>query len=387
MDERFITDDGIEISLVNPTHTEQFSKASGQHETFDHECFDFKNLKPLQNFSLRWNRTIRFLIQGSATFRFFLAVAALVVTVSQVSSVFPYDDIDDIGRGAFDALSQTVRYMPVPFLFIYTLQFNSAYAEMVYYKYLNHGAIIDFPSTNNPKVLLRDWRPRLFVVYYVVYFLFSATVFFLFSATFGQFLVYFSAMSNVLAYWYEKQGLEARLISLSEFVQSFPDAQGEYNNMDKHALGLASTALLNMTLLEGNHAPYDSYWRRSHFKDLFNRSSSVRMLIGYAFRLLILISIAMVVLYAYFALSSTTKASWGDVLNPCVRSCVFDEALQYNDPKKCSGCLCRCLRLMGKQLCDCATLFNVANCSRTTEGAWTNASMPFCACASKEVSC
>lgn len=385
MDERFITDDGIEVALVNPRHTEQFAKLSGQHETFDYECFDFRNLKPMEHFSLRWNRSIRFLIQASATFRFFLAVAALVVIVSQVSSVFPYDDVDELGRGVFMGLSQAIRYMPVPFLLVYMLQFNNAYAEMVYYKYLVRGALIDFPSSGSVRIILRQWIPLLFVLYFTAYLVFSIIVLLMFKVSFAQFLVYISAMSNVLVYWYQNQGLESRLLSLSEFIQSFPDSTGEYNNMDKHALGLASAALANMTLLEGNHTPYDSFWRRSYFKDVYSTAAK-RTLIATGFRAAIAAAVVMVVLYAFFSLSSTAKASWQDLVNPCVTACVYEDTLNYQNSSRCSGCLCRCLRNLGKQLCDCATLFAVSNCSRTTPGAWTE-SAPFCSCAAKEVAC
>ena len=325
------------------------------------------------------------MIQASATFRFFLSVAALVVTVSQVSSVFPYDDIDNIGKDLFTGLSQAVRYMPVPFLLVYMLQFNNAYAEMVYYQYLVNGAMIDFPSSGSPRILFRQMVPLVFVVYFMVYLIFSMAVLLLFRVSFAQFLVYISALTNILAYWYHNQGLEARLMSLSEFIQSFPDSTGEYNNMDKHSLGLASAALANMTLLEGNHTPYDSYWRRSYFKGVFTTTAK-RTVVATGFRLAIAASIVMVVLYAFYSLSSTAKASWAEVINPCVSACVYDDALQYRNASRCSGCLCRCLRNLGKQLCDCTTLFVVANCSATTPGAWSG-SAPFCGCTSKEVAC
>lgn len=371
MEEKFITDDGTELIVTSNRHRSQSTttKLIGGREVFDHDNFDFHALRPVDNLMLRWNKVVRLGVQIMSTLRFVLSVASITIICNQVSSRFSQDLIDQLGSTTFLALSYFAQFAGIPFITLILYQFNNFFAEMVYYKYLRQGAIIDFPNTTSKAFLCSNKTAILFVVCFTSYSLFILAVLLVLRATLGEFLLALSAMVGVSVFWYQQQGIEDKLISLTEYIQSFPDETGQYDNIDRTSLAAASKALQTMTLLEGRKPCYHDYWRSSYFKSIF-AETKIRIGMGFAVRSFVLFAILLVMLYVFVITTSHNSSSWATAVNPCVKMCVFDDALQYHVAEKCSRCLCGCLKElnMASGLCTCTTRFVTPNCTLQTMG-------------------
>jgi hypothetical protein len=375
MEERFIADDGTEVVLLPKQRGDSLRRLVGSTEVHDHDCFDFNTLKPIPDLALRWDRAGRVSRQFFSTARFFLSIASLTITTNRAAASVSQTDIDKMGPNVFLVLSYIIQFAPVPFIVIVMLQFNNNFAETIYYKYLTYGAIIDFPETLDRPYLCSHWLPMAFSIPFGVYGLFTICVLIYFKASFSVFVIVLSSLAGMVSYWYAQQGIEDKLISLTEFIQSFPDETGEYGNIDKVNMGTAAESLKSLKLLEGRVPSYDDYWRRSYFKAIFADTKS-RIGVNLGARTLVCVAIAAVVIYALLLLSLNDSASWNSTVNPCVSSCVFDDSLGYNNVAKCGGCVCRCLEQFYIRNCDCGNRLTVPNCTVATAGVATNV----CAC-------
>lgn len=362
MEERFISDDGTEITLLPKQRGDSLRRLVGSTEVHDHDCFDFNTLKAIPNLSLRWNRAGRVSRQFFSTARYFLSIASLTIITNRAAASVPQGDIDKMGAQVFLALSYIIQFAPVPFIIVVLLQFNNMFAETVYYKYLSYGAIIDFPETLDRPYLCSNFTPMAFSVPFCTYAIFTVCVLIYFQASFSVFVVAFSSLAGMMSYWYAQQGIEDKLISLSEFIQSFPDETGNYGNIDRVNMGTAAEALRDLKLLEGRVASYNDYWRRSYFKSIFAETKA-RVGLSVGVKALLFIVIAGLVVYALFLLSLRDDAAWQSTVNPCIASCVFDEALGYNNAARCEGCVCRCLEQFYIRNCDCTSRLTVQNCT------------------------
>ncbi|CUG63472.1 transmembrane protein, putative [Bodo saltans] len=377
MEERFIADDGTEVVLLPKQRVDSLRRLVGSTEVHDHDCFDFNTLKPIPDLSLRWNRAGRVSRQFFSTARYFLSIASLTITTNRAASSVSQSDIDKMGPNVFLTLSYIIQFAPVPFIVVVMQQFNNIFAETVYYKYLTNGAIIDFPETLDRPYLCSHWLPMAFSIPFGIYGLFTICVLIYFKASFSVFVIVISSLAGMLSYWYSQQGIEDKLISLTEFIQSFPDETGEYGNIDKVNMGSAADSLKSLKLLEGRVPSYDDYWRRSYFKSIF-ADTKARVGVNVGMRTLICVGIAAVVIYALLLLSLDDNASWQTTVNPCIASCVYDDSIGYNNVARCSGCVCRCLEQFYIRNCDCANRLTVANCSASAVGVASN----LCACSS-----
>lgn len=360
MEANFITEDGVEVTMLPRMMTQQ--RLGGAHEVFDHDCFDFDILQPVANMQLRWNRTVRVGKTIFFTIRFFLSVSSLVIAANQVSSSASTSTIDSMGTTGFKIVSYCLQFFPALFLFVMLLQFNSYFSELVYYRYLERGAIVDFPETADQAYLFSHRLPVLFLVVFGGFTIFCITMLIIFSASLSNFVLVVTALLGVSTHWYSQQAVEDKLISLSEFIQSFPDADGAYGNIDRISLAAASDCLRSLTLLEGRLPSYDSYWRRSYFKSIFAETRT-RVIISLGLRIVVLLVVGALVVYVYFVLTIQNVSVWEGRINPCVEACAFDDTLKFIAAPRCSNCLCRCLSAFQVKSCDCTRLFSVSNCS------------------------
>lgn len=366
MEEHFLTDDGSEIVMLPRERSQTVQRLAGAHEIFDHDTFDFHILKPVPDLALRWNRTLRLSRNFFATLRFFFAVASLTILVNQAAAGVSQDRIESLGDTTFRALAYVAQFFPVPFLFIVTQQFNNFFAELVYYKYLSYGAIIDFPASADKTYLTSRWQPMMFVVCFTAYCIFVCVVLIIFEASISIFVVVSSSLMAILSHWYSQQTIEDKLISLSEYIQSFPDETGGYDNIDRCSLGNASVALKNLKLLEGRQPSYHRYWRNSYFKSVF-AETKVRVGLSFITKFGVVFIVSLVIVYAMFLLTVKDQANWTDLVSPCVSACVVDDTQSYQVAARCNGCLCRCLKELGLRMCGCTQNLVVGNCSSSTE--------------------
>jgi hypothetical protein len=379
--ETVLLDNGDEIVFTGCAHEHSELSRSVTHQSlrgkFLHRCFDPQMLSPVPRLKIPWNLFSRVVGMILSAGQLCLYVLTTVIIASYTINAAPESVQLSIGNTAFLALSYTVQYMPVPLLLLSALQFNNAFAEAGYYQYLVGGALIDFPEVAKVAYLVSHPAPMAFIIYTAIYGLLTIVVFILVKVTFSNFVVWVTAMFGILGYWLHQQTIAHHLISLLDFVGSFPGENGEYRQVDRAALDAASDALRRMTLIETGAPSYTSYWRRAYFKS-HAATGNRRVGVSVAVRIGIMVLVGSIIIYALFTLSVEQPNLWNVNINPCVEVCAYDGALGYIAPGNCNDCLCRCLSAMNQNLCNCVKYFAVGNCT---------VSSSVCFCADESVAC
>lgn len=325
---------------------------------FDHDKFDFSNLSTMEN--IKDFKTERGYIMDVLlnTWVLFNAVTTLMVIVTSFKrNVDPYR-VQEFGEFKFDVIVKFLTYLPLLFLVVVVLMFNNSYSERVYYMYLAKNGIIDYPASNAPMSILKQWRSYLFFLPWIIYFAFGLIVMLKFNAAGGTI---FSFLNNlvvgIMLFWYRQQAIESKLISLSDFIQSFQDSQGVYGNIDEVSLKRAANFLESITLCDSREPSFSDYMRLFFWRE--KSYSSVSMCCHHFFVWVIIGSLSGAAV-AYFLTMQhfEVQGIYDRQITPCVSSTqsAFASMNAANSTaQQCGFAVCTCLRNLGL-LADAAIL-------------------------------
>eukprot|EP00760_Papus_ankaliazontas_P004960 PhM_4_TR12300/c1_g1_i1/m.76786 len=157
-------------------------------------------------------------------------------------------------------------YSPLIFFLLYFPLANTAFSEVMYYKFLAHGALVDFPDTGTPLYWYRDVRPMMFLFVFLLYVGYLLYYFGNYGAVWTTYMTFFSNLVvGIFLTWFRMQSIEYRLVSLSDYVQSFQGDEGEYGDIDKVSMTRALRTLNKITRLECVFPSYDRFMMSRFF--------------------------------------------------------------------------------------------------------------------------
>jgi hypothetical protein len=250
----------------------------------------------------------------------------------------------DYGEDNFRAFMGFITYFPLGAFLLAVLLFNNYYSEMTFYMYLKRGCVIDFPASAAVKQLFTSALPLIFIVMTLVYVIICIFAFIKFKATVGVIFIFFNNVCvGIGMSWYRQQSIEGRFVSISNFIQSFPDRDGEYGNMDEQSLHHAATYLKSVTLTEAEQPSYNGYMRQFYWS---NKNYPTWQRIFHHLMLFIIIGVMAGACVAYFVVlrGLDLKSVWQNEISPCINVCAatFANVTTLSGPR-CSDCVCRCL--------------------------------------------
>jgi hypothetical protein len=217
-------------------------------------------------------------------------------------------------------------YAPVGYLFMYYLVFNNYYSEKVYNIYLKRNAIISYPSSGKWEYWVKTPRPLVFVIYTLTY---LAFMMWFFGSTGADFNTYYVFISNILVqiflFWVSQQTVESRFVSVSNYIASFKNKDGEREGMDEVNLKKSTSSLASAVLVRTTKAAYTSnmaVWYWQHEKDY---SKTIRYLIRLLWLGIIIGVIAIAISLFQADILKSTEKMWRDTVNPCLAVCRDDD--------------------------------------------------------------
>ena len=318
-------------------------------ETVDHDKFDIATLQDidrLEDMKNPWAMRVELLV---AVFILFNGITTIMIILTNFRRAVNPSDRDAFGRDKFDKLVTFIEYFPLFFFVNILLLFNNFFSEKTFYMYLKRGAIIDFPESGGIKYLLTSPIPLLYLLVTVLYGGVTVVTLLKFKASLGVLIIFVNNLVvGVLMTWYRQQSIEAKFVSLSVFIQSFPDRKDEYGNMDEQSLNSATKFLQNLTLTEARSPSWGGYMRNFYWKQ--QNVSGVAMVCAHLFVWAIMLALAGVSV-AYFVIVSRqdVETRWKQEVAPCVNSCVAGLTNMTSSgfattPERCQFCVCSCLK-------------------------------------------
>jgi hypothetical protein len=319
-----------------------------KREVYDHDKFDLDCLQPiqgLQEIKGSWKFKMETVV---GTWILFNAVTTIMIILTNFQRGVEMKHRQEFGVAAFNALTGFIIYFPLCYFTLVLLIFNNGFSEMSFYMYLKRGAIIDFPMSSNFKQLLTSVLPMLFIVPTLCYAVITIFTMFRFGGSAGAMAIFLNNLAIGVGYsWYRQQSIEWKFVSLSDFIQAFPDREEKYGNMDEQSLHSAARFLEQATLTESGHNSWtgymrDFYWRQKNF-------GPKEKLFHHVFSYALVLTLAGISL-AYFLVLGRydIKSIFINELNPCLHSCVdnIQNTSLYGNATACVGCMCRCMHYM-----------------------------------------
>ena len=293
---------------------------SGMREVYKHKNFDIDLLKPIPSanpFKKTWLMKLEVGIQTAVLFN---SITTIMVFVGQFIYRVPDEQADAYGKDLFKFLQWSVIITPVVFFTMLVLMVNNYYSQATFYYYLQRTAIIDFPETAGVKFLLTHPLPIISVIMLLAYLALALYVMTSFDATTGQIVVITLNLIKVAFLWYKQQAVEDKFVTVSQFLQKFPDADGHYDSMDCESLDRATAALSSFTLLKTNAASYHSSMRLRWWKD-----KNYTMKKQYILLLLVFLAVGILagsgLGFFFMTVSQNQQRMWIHNVAPCIRSC------------------------------------------------------------------
>jgi hypothetical protein len=238
---------------------------------------------------------------------------------------------------------------------------NNNYAEQTFYEYLAKGVIIDFPDSGSPRFMITRPRVWIFLVSFVGYVAFAAVVLIKWQASFGTIAI----MANNLVVgiglmWYNHQQIEDKFVSLTTFIQSFPDADGGYDNIDTVSLTSASSFLMDLALAETPEPSYTGLMRRMQWQrsELHCFGKLMRHI---GLTAVIVVLMAVCGLYFFFMDSRLEGSRFNNYVNPCVDVCRRTNA----STATCNYCISSCADAFHLGVGLCSEFLSAETCART----------------------
>ena len=332
-----------------------------QRDVLDFKNFDTDILQTLEGaktFKERWKMQLEVGIQLLALFN---SVTTIMVIISQLVNRVPDEITNEFGNTTFKALKWTLIIVPLVFFLLLIFMVNNYYSQATFYYYIQRGAVIDFPETAAPKFLLTRPTPLVFILALVGFL--SLTIFTTvrFDASTGQIVVIVSnIVIGVALQWYKQQTIEDKFITISQFLQKFPDEEGKFDNMDCHSLDLAAAAMANFTLLKTDGASYGNTMRHRWWKDKNYSTAWMCAIDGFIF-FVIAVMAGIGIGFYFFQVSEQELRRWETEITPCISGCQtgflrasgVDPKMAGNGTAEnatavtsatCPFCICQCLR-------------------------------------------
>jgi hypothetical protein len=324
------------------------SASLAKRETALHRNFDIDTLQDidgLQDMKASWQFRWETILGCWVMFN---AVSTIMIILTNFRRAVSPQVKAEFGEASFNGYMDFITYFPLAFFLVAVLLFNNYYSEITFYMYLKRGCIIDFPPSANMRELLK--RPlALFFLFILVGYLLAVFVAFVkFHATIGVYLIFANNLFvGIGMSWYRQQSIESKFVSISNFIQSFPDRDDSYGNMDEQSLHQASKYLQNVTLTECESASYSGYMRTFYWE---NRNYSTLSRIMHHVILLSTIGVMAGLCVAYFVVlrGIDLESLWKNEINPCVNSCIDGisnaTGLSPLPALTCATCTCRCMQ-------------------------------------------
>jgi hypothetical protein len=266
-------------------------------------------------------------------------------------------------REGFEVVFMVLTGIPLVFFSLLLLLVNNNYAERSFYHFLVRGVIIDFPESGDPKYMIARKRVWAFAFVFIGYFVFCVVTLIKFAAPFGTIAIVLNNLAvGVGLLWYKHQTIEDKFVSLTSFIQSFPDEDGGYDNIDTVSLTAAAGFLMSLSLAESREPSYTglmrtTYWERSGL------TLPARILRRVGLIGAMAVCCGLCVTYFYFMDRRLELAMFNTQGNPCVAACVA--ASGNTTEATCSGCIGACVAHF--HLADvhaaCTKYLHVAGCS------------------------
>ena len=174
--------------------------------------------------------------------------------------------------------------------------FNNYYSEQVYYMFLKRGAVISFPNSQAPAYWTSTPTPLLFIIVLLAYLGFMLWYF---GSTGASFPTYYVFISNIVIqiflFWMNQQSIEARFVTVSNYIASFKNKAGEREGVDATNLKTATGVLASAHLVVTKDASYTNYMAQWYW-DKEKKYTAVHKLGIYLLWLAIIISVAAIAL-------------------------------------------------------------------------------------------
>ena len=298
---------------------------------FDKYAFDLLKEKVLKKPVLFENQTPAYYYKGMVLMNMYLLFNG-IITIMTLANQFGTKNLVD------QTLLNVATYLPLGFFLMYFLLFDNYFSEQVYYHYLRYGAIVDFPQSNSYGSMFTNARPLLFILAFLGYVFFMLYFFFKNGGQVSDVWVWLSnAIIGVFMFWYRNLSIESRFISLSDYIQSFPDKNNKRGiNIDLTNLNEACKTLQDSVLLDANENCYTGAMRAWWWGPDHERETGISKLGHF---LVILLIIVGAVVGSIFMLdsskSNSAKIEWDTRIKPCVQACLMVSS-------NCTTCLFNC---------------------------------------------
>lgn len=351
------------VDRLQPT-IEPSAVYSEMREVFDFEEMDLTKRAKVEKLRKMKPDYVFYIDSILNVFVLFNAISTVMIIMTNFRGSVPGPQQTMNGsHQSFVYLFDTLTYAPLAFFLMIVLFVNNHYSERTFYLYLTHRVIIDFPESAQPLYMIKRPRAVLFLVYLIGYVGLAIFVLISYAADFGTVTIFANNMAvGVGLLWFKAQSIEDKFVSLSTFIQSFPDETGDYDNIDATSLGTASEFLTNLTLAESRDPAYTSlmrlaWWRRENFAAHHRFVRRVAILV-------LILALAGGCFGSFFVLTNLhKKAAYERDINPCVGACVRVASNATIDT--CALCLRLCLNEMKLEnlgLAACNAAFSVLRC-------------------------
>jgi hypothetical protein len=325
-------------------HIERVAGMS-KREIYSHKNFDIDTLRDiegLREMKYEWQFRMETVMGCWVMFN---AVSTIMIILTNFKRGVDPKLRDGYGETNFEAYMDAITYFPLVYFLTLVLLFNNFYSEITFYMYLKRGCIIDFPPSANFKELFKRVLSLLFILTTLGYLIAVIVAFIKFEATIGVILIFVNnLLIGIGAAWYRQQSIEGKFVSISNFIQAFPDRDGEYGNMDEQSLHSASQYLMNLSMTEADEPSYSAYMRQFYWR---NKNYSAMWKLWHHFMLLVVIGGLAGLCVAYFIVlrGIDLKSLWNNELNPCINVCAeaVSRAVGLN-ATQCADCFCRCFQ-------------------------------------------
>lgn len=288
-------------------------------------------------------------------FELFVSVTTIMALVSQMTDRYSEQvATEKPDFTSFQSVMNVITYAPVGMLVFFGLIFNNYYAQVLYYHMLSRGIIVDFENTQSAKYFRTHFTTLLFMLVLASYAGGATIVFAYARISWHEIFVFLeNVFVGLFLFWYRQQGVEARLVSVSCFVEAFQSATGEYHDIDATALRRAARCLTGLVIAKCDQPSYSNYFRHSWYR--LRDYSKPRTAVKVGSIVAVSLLVAFLAFLNFFLTSHPNSLSATDIwkvgIVPCTRVCVTSLAAEraalwgtggVDYSQLCNACLCRC---------------------------------------------
>ena len=219
------------------------------------------------------------------------------------------------------------------------------------------------------RYLLTHLLPLVFILSVILYIGLTVWVCIRFAAPIGTIAIFLNNMIiGVAMFWYRQQSIEYKFVSISDFIQAFPDRTNSHGNMDEVSLSHAARLMEKLTLTESAEPAYSSYMKEFWWSNK-NYTSTARMLHHVGMGLLIVAFAGAAIGYFLFLGRFDLKSRWSSEISPCIYVCTKGS---NSTAAMCQWCACECLAALlykdPESIAGCPEHLSVPSCKYAGNG-------------------